>query len=151
MSQVKLILSEDVSNLGRAGDLVSVKPGYARNHLVPLGKAIPATAGRIQELEHHKRVVAEKLARDIKNHQAMRDRIQNLDLEVAAKAGEEGKLFGSVTAVQIAELLLEKGIEIDRRKIELAEPIKELGEHGVPIRIHREVIATVKVKVVASD
>jgi large subunit ribosomal protein L9 len=151
MGQVKLILQENVPNLGDAGDLIAVKPGYARNFLVPQGKAIPATDARIRESEHIKRVVAEKIARELKTHTAMRDRIGNLEIEVSAKAGEEGKLFGSVTTPQIVELLAEKGVEIDRRKIELDEPIKTVGEHQVPIRLHRDVIATLKVKVSAAD
>ncbi len=151
MAQVKLILKEDVPSLGEAGELVSVKPGFARNYLIPQGKALLATEERVNELEHHRRVVAEKIAREMKDHQAARDRIQNVTLEVSAQAGEEGRLFGSVTAPQIAELLAAKGIEIDRRKIELAEPIKDVGEHEVTVRLHREVRAALKVVVSAAE
>lgn len=147
MAQVKVILRESVQNLGEAGDLVSVKPGFARNYLVPQGKAIHATASKVNELEHHKRVVAERVARELKDLQALRDRIQSLQLEVSARVGEEGKLFGSVTSQQIAEMLAEKGYEIDRRKIALADPIKEAGDHEVPVRLHRDLTATVKVRV----
>jgi large subunit ribosomal protein L9 len=151
MGQVKLILREDVPKLGHAGEVVSVKPGYARNFLLPHGKAALASEAKVNELEHHKRLIAEKVARDLKDLNAARDRLEQLQLEVEAQAGEEGRLFGSVTAIQIAELIGEKGIEIDRRKIDLAEPIKEVGDHSVPIRLHREVIANVKLKVTAAE
>jgi len=151
MGQVKLILREDVPKLGHAGEVVSVKPGYARNFLLPQGKAALASEAKVKELDHHKRLIAEKVARELKDFTATRDRLEQFLLEVEAKAGEEGRLFGSVTAMQIAELIGEKGIEIDRRKIELAEPIKEVGEHIVPIRLHREVIARVSLKVTAAE
>ena len=151
MGQVKLILREDVPKLGHAGEVVSVKPGYARNYLLPQGKAALASEAKVKELDHHKRLIAEKVARELKDFTATRDRLEQFLLEVEAKAGEEGRLFGSVTAMQIAELIGEKGIEIDRRKIELAEPIKEVGEHIVPIRLHREVIARVSLKVTAAE
>ena len=151
MGQVKLILREDVPKLGHAGEVVSVKPGYARNFLLPQGKAALASEAKVKELDHHKRLIAEKVARELKDFTATRDRLEQFLLEVEAKAGEEGRLFGSVTAMQIAELIGEKGIEIDRRKIELAEPIKEVGEHSVPIKLHREVIANVKLKVTAAE
>ena len=151
MGQVKLILREDVPKLGHAGEVVSVKPGYARNFLLPQGKAALASEAKVNELQHHKRLIAEKVARDLKDLNAARDRLEQLQLEVEAQAGEEGRLFGSVTAIQIAELIGEKGIEIDRRKIDLAEPIKEVGDHSVPIRLHREIIAKVKLKVTAAE
>lgn len=151
MDQVKVILREDVTSLGDAGAVVSVKPGYAFNFLLPQGKAILASEGKLRELEHHKRVVAEQVARERKQLDSARDRLQQVVLEITAQAGEEGRLFGSVTAIQIAELLAAKGHEVDRRKIQLDEPIKELGEHEVGIRLHRDVIAKLKVKVVAAE
>ncbi len=151
MGQVRLILREDVMRLGHAGDVVEVKPGYARNYLLPQGKAILATRSNVNELEHHKRVVAERVARDRSALEALRDRIESLQLKVSAQAGEEGKLFGSVTALQIAELLAEKGVEIDRRKIAPTQPIKELGEHLVPIRLNHELTAQIKVVVAAAE
>ncbi len=151
MANVKLILREEVANLGEAGDLVSVKPGYARNFLIPQGKAIPATESRVKELEHHQRVVAEKVARELKALKVVVDQLESLTLETTAKAGEEGKLFGSVTAAQIAELLGEKGYEVDRRKILLDEPIKEVGEHSVPIKLHTDLVAKLTIKVAAEE
>ena len=151
MGQVKLILRESVPSLGEAGDLVSVKPGYARNYLIPQGKAIFATESNVQEFEHHKRVVAGKVAKELKEFGAVKARIESLSLEVKARVGEEGKLFGSVTAQQLAEQLKEKGFAIDRRKIVLDEAIKSLGEHTVQIRLRGELSAEVKVVVTAVE
>ena len=151
MAHVKLILREDVASLGNAGEVVSVKPGFARNYLLPQGKAIPATDANVSELEHHKRVVLERVTRERRVFEAQRDRLQAQLLQFTAQAGEEGKLFGSETASQIAEQLAAKGIEIDRRKIQLEEPIREVGEHTVSIRLHREIVANVKVKVTAAE
>jgi large subunit ribosomal protein L9 len=151
MDHVKVILREDVTSLGDAGAVVSVKPGYAFNFLLPRGKAILASEAKLKQLEHDKRVVAEHIARERKTLEAQRDRLSAVLLEVSVQAGEEGRLFGSVTAIQIAELMAAKGHEVDRRKILLDEPIKELGDHEVGIRLHRDVVAKVKVKVVAAE
>jgi len=151
MALVKLILQEEVHGLGEAGDVVEVKPGYARNYLVPQGKASQASAAKIQELEHHKRQIAEKVAKQLKDLQKTKKQLEKLALEFKAKAGEEGKLFGSVTPAQVAELLAEKGFEIDRRKLGMAEPIKELGEHTVELRLHGGVAASLKIVVAAED
>ena len=151
MRHVKLILQESVPSLGEAGELVSVRTGYARNYLIPRGKAIVATESNVKRLEHQKRVVAEKVAKELKELGALRDRLRQLTLEVTAQAGEEGKLFGSVTAANVAELLAAQGFEIDRRRIDLAEPIKALGEHSVSVKLHREVVAEVRVRVTAAQ
>ena len=151
MSAVKLILTESVHNLGEAGDVVSVKPGFARNFLLPQGKAIPATESRVKELEHHRRIVAEKAAKELKDLRTRKDQIEALALEISARAGEGGRLFGSVTSAQIAELLATRGFEIDRRRIELREGIKQVGEHAVPVKLHRDVVARIKLKVVAVE
>ena len=151
MAQIQLILSEDVPNLGDAGDLVKVKPGFARNFLLPQGKAMLATDERVAEVEHHKRVIGERVAREMKDLEATKKKLEKLELEVEMQAGAEGKLFGSVTNAAIAELLAAKGFEIDRRKITLAEPIKTLGEHTVPLKLRGTVVAEIKLTVVASD
>jgi large subunit ribosomal protein L9 len=151
MSQIKVILRQDVASLGDAGSVVAVKPGYAFNFLLPQGKAILASEEKLKALEHHKRVVSEQVARERKGLEAERDRLSQVVLEIPAQAGEEGRLFGSVTAIQIAELLAAKGHTVDRRKLLLEEPIKELGEHEVGIRLHRDVVAKVKVKVIAAE
>ena len=150
MANVKLILKEDVGGLGRAGDVVSVKPGYAKNFLVPQGKATAASEAKIREVEHLKRQIAEKVAKQLSDLRKSAKALEALQLEVRAKAGDEGKLFGSVTSAQVAELLAARGIEIDRRKIEL-EPIKELGDHVAAVRLHADVVAKVKVKVLAEE
>jgi large subunit ribosomal protein L9 len=147
MRHVKLILTDSVAGLGEAGDLVDVKVGFARNFLLPKQKAILATESKVRELEHHKRVVTEKVAKEMKSLEAVRGRLQSTALEVTARVGDEGRLFGSVTAAQIVELLAEKGFEIERRRIALEEPIKEAGEHRVSIRLHRDVIAEVALTV----
>jgi large subunit ribosomal protein L9 len=147
MANVKLILKESVAGLGRAGDVVEVKPGFAKNFLVPEGKAVQASAAKIREVEHLKRQIAEKLAKELADVRKSKQALEALQLEVKAKAGEEGKLFGSVTAAHVADLLAARGIEIDRRKIDLGEPIKEVGDHTVTVRLHSEVSATVRLKV----
>jgi large subunit ribosomal protein L9 len=151
MALVRLILREDVVALGDAGDVVDVKPGYARNYLLPQGKAILATAARVNELEHHKRVIAEQLARQLKELKAVKQKLEGQVLEFRAQAGEEGRLFGSITAQQLAEQLAEKGMDVDRRKIVLAEPIKNVGEHTVSIRLQGDLTADVKVRVEAAE
>ena len=120
MSQVKLILTESVHSLGEAGDLVTVKPGYARNFLLAQGKALIATETRVKEFEHHKRVLAEKVAKEMKDFEVAKKHLEGVTLEVSAHAGAEGKLFGSVTSARIGDLLAEKGFEIDRRRITLS-------------------------------
>jgi large subunit ribosomal protein L9 len=146
-SSTKVILREDVAKLGEAGAVVSVKPGYARNYLVPMGKAIPATESSVKQVEHHRRVISDKLAKELKDVAAVGQKLGKLTIEVSRRAGEDGKLFGSVTSQNIADLIAAKGLEIDRRKIQLGEAIKEVGEHKVEIRLHREVSASVKVVV----
>jgi len=147
MSSVKLILREEVGRLGRAGDLVSVKPGYARNFLLPQGKAMIATEAKVKELEHHKRVIADKQAKELKDVNAVAHKLRSMVIEASRRAGEDGKLFGSVTTQNIADLIAEKGIEVDRRKIQRSDSIKEVGEHEVEIKLHPEVTATVKLVV----
>lgn len=151
MAQVKVILREDIPRLGDAGEVVSVRPGFARNFLLPQGKAILATESSVKALDHHQRVIADRLSREKKTLEGEKARIEAIQLEIAVQVGEEGKLFGSVTAAQIAELLAAQGVSVERRKIELGEPIKEVGEHRVPLRLHREVVAQVRLNVRAAS
>ncbi len=148
MANVKLILVESIHSLGQAGDLVSVKPGFARNYLLPQGKAMLATEGRVKELEHKRRIAEEKAARELQDLQAVKKQLEALSIEIGARAGESGKLFGSVTTAQIAERIEAAGLTVDRRRIELREPIKEVGQHAVPVRLLRELVAQVTVTVV---
>jgi len=151
VARVKVILREDIPRLGDAGEVVDVRPGFARNFLLPQGKAILATESSVTALEHHQRVIGEKVTRERKALEAEKARIEAVVLEIAVQVGEEGKLFGSVTSAQIAELLAEKGVAIDRRRLELPEPIKEAGEHRVPLRLHRELVAQVRLTVKAAE
>ena len=150
MAQVKLILREDVDNLGEAGDVVTVKPGYARNYLLPQGKASLATEARVREMEHHRRAIADAQAKALKDLDAARKKIEGQVVEVFAPAGAEGKLFGSVTMQQVADQLTAKGFEVDRRKLVADSVIKNVGEHEVGLRLHREMVARIKVIVRAS-
>lgn len=151
MGQVQIILREDVGSLGKAGDVVSVKPGYARNFLLAQGKAMLATQSRVRLLEHQQRMINDKLVKERKDLEVLKQRLESTRLEFSAQAGEEGKLFGSVTVQQLAEQLAEKGFEVDRRKLTLDEPIKTLGEHTVAIRLGHERVAEVVVVVTASE
>lgn len=145
---MEVILREDVKSLGKAGDLVRVKPGYGRNYLLPSGLAYEATEG------NKKRIAAETRARSTRAEaerteaQAQAARLGAVELTITGKAGEEGKLFGSVTASDIAEALAAKGFEVDRRRIELDQPIKALGRHTVGVRLHADVRAEIRVDVV---
>lgn len=151
MGQIQVILSEDVHALGDAGEVVTVKPGFARNFLIPQGKALLATAERVNEVEHKKRVINDRLAKQLTDLNAVKAKLDATVLEIAAQSGDEGKLFGSVTAQNLADLLAEKGLDVDRRKIQLSEPIKTLGEHTVAIRLRSDVIAEFKVTVIAAS
>ncbi len=148
---VEVILTEDISTLGSAGEVVRVRPGYARNFLLPQGKAMLATKGRVRELEHKRRVIEEKIRKEVGVHELVAKRLEQTELEFQVLAGEEGKLFGSITNADIAGRLGEQGIKLDRRKIELVEPIKQLGEYKVTLKLHPEVSTQIRVKVVASD
>jgi len=145
---MKVILTEDVTSLGSAGETITVKDGYARNYLIPNGKALRTTTQNIKSFEHQKRLVQAKLNKLKKEAESLVDKIESVSCTVAKASGEEDKLFGSVTAVDIQKSLQNEGIEIDKRKIILSDPIKCLGIITVPIKIHPEVTANLKVWVV---
>jgi large subunit ribosomal protein L9 len=144
---MKLILTENIETLGHIGDIVKVAPGYARNYLLPKKFAIEATEKNAKALEHVKRQMAYKKDKVTESARLMVARLEELTVTLPHQAGIEGKLFGSVTNMEIAAFLKEKGIEVDRKKIVLAEPIKSLGEYSVPVKLHPEVTATLKVSV----
>ena len=146
---VEVILREDVPNLGAIGQIVRVRPGYARNYLFPRGLAVEASRKNMAELEHHKRVIAVKADRDRKAAEGVAAKLEGLTVTVRARAGEEGRLFGSVTNIDVERLLAAKGHTVDRRRIVLAEPIKELGTFPVTIQVGRDIRATVQVIVEA--
>lgn len=147
---MKVILCRDVEQVGRAGEIVDVERGFSMNYLFPRGLAIRATTRNIKELEHRKRLVAERLAREKKKALALKEALEGLSVRIAREAGEEDKLFGSVTARDIAAALLDEGYEVDHRNILLERPIKHLGIYHVDVRLAPEVVAKVKVWVVAA-
>jgi len=145
---MKVILTEDVAHLGSAGDMLKVKDGFARNYLIPKTMAVIATTENVKHLEHQKRQIQAKLSKLKKDSESLAQRIENISCTIARAAGEEDKLFGSVTSADIYAGLKNEGIEVDKKKILLDEPIKSLGIFSVPIKVHSEVTANLKVWVV---
>jgi large subunit ribosomal protein L9 len=148
---VEVILRDDVPNLGKIGDVVRVKPGFARNYLLPRGLAIAASGKNLRVLEHQRRVISSKAERDRKTAESQAKQVDGVELHVQARAGDEGRLFGSVTNLDIERLLAARGIVVDRRRIELEEPIKQLGTYAVVVQVGRDVRATIRVVVEAGE
>jgi large subunit ribosomal protein L9 len=148
---MQVILKEDVPNLGRSGDVVNVKPGYGRNYLIPRGLAVFATAKNVSRIEHEKRVIESRSAKLLKDAQAVKDRLEQLSINIARPVGAGDKLYGSVGARDIADALKEQGVPVDHRKIQLADAIKSLGMFTVDIKLARDVVAKLKVWVVAKE
>lgn len=146
---VQVILNEDVLNLGRTGDVVRVRAGFARNFLLPRNLAVEANPKSLRAFEHHKRIAMHKREAQKTEATTLKQKLEALTLTIGAHAGEEGKLFGSVTNIDIERALREKGFNVERRKIQLAEPIKQLGEFTVPVKLQPEVEASLKVEVKA--
>jgi large subunit ribosomal protein L9 len=146
---MEVILREHVDNLGRRGEIVKVADGYARNYLLPRKLALPATAGNKQQIERERAKFEAREAEEKGLAEALAARLGSIEIEIVRKVGETDALYGSVTSADVAEALMAKGFEIDRRKLQLAEPIKKLGEYEVPLRLHREVTVPIKVKVAA--
>ena len=144
---MKLLLKEDVDGLGFCGDEVEVKDGYGRNFLIPKGKALLATPNNLKAFNHQKRVVQGKLTKVIAAAQGIADEIKKVTCLVQKKVGDTGKMFGSVTAQELADLLKAQGVDVDRRKIQIAEPIKKAGEYKIPIKLHSNVTAEIKLVV----
>lgn len=144
---IEVILKEHVEHLGERGDVVKVAPGYARNYLLPRKLALAVTLGNKKQIEHEKKAAAAKAAEERAVAQALATRFAQTELSFTRRAGENSQLFGSVTSADIAEALAAQGFEVDRRKIQLADAIKVVGEYSVPVRLHREVTAQVKVHV----
>ncbi len=147
---MEVILREDVPGLGIIGEVVRVKPGYARNFLLPRGIAVEADQRRVKELEHHKRIIEAKKGRERSGWEERAGQLDGTALETEARASKRGRLFGSVSSADIAALLADKGYEIDRRQIMLAEPIKRTGTHEVGVRVGQDVRASVTVEVKAA-
>jgi large subunit ribosomal protein L9 len=153
MKNIKLILRKDVENLGATGDVVTVKQGFARNYLLPRGDAFEATAGNVRRLEEEQRRGEARAKRDYLEAKRRASQLESISLTFKANAGEESKLFGSITSGDIHEQLQEQSLdfEIERRQIMLEEPIKALGVYSVPIRLHGEVRPEIKVWVIKAD
>src|SRR5689334_748148 len=148
---MQVILKEDIHNLGKSGELVTVKPGFGRNYLLPQGKAVAATRKNVSQLEHEKKLIAARNAKLMKDAQGIADRLASIEVTIQRQAGEEDKLFGSVSSRDVEEALAEKGVKIDRRKIDLAEPIRTLGVFTVDLKLAHDVTGKIKVWVVAKQ
>ena len=147
-NQIKVLLKNDVVNLGTGGEVVRVRPGFARNFLLPRGLAVPATAGNLARVEDLKRHVASQAKLELEQANAAAAQIGGVSVTIARAVGEEGKLYGSVSTKDIEDAFAAQGVKIDRKKIVSADPIKSLGSFEVPIKLHGNVTATLKVNVV---
>ena len=145
---MEVILREHVDNLGRRGEIVKVADGYARNFLLPRKLALPATAGNRKHVERERKIMEAREAEEKGQAEAIAARLAAIDISITRRVGETDQLYGSVTAADIADFLKAKGFEIDRRKLILPEPIKSVGDHNVPLKLHREVTVPLVVKVV---
>jgi len=148
---MEVILREHVDNLGRRGEIVKVTAGYARNYLLPRKLALAVTEANKRQIEREREAADVREVEEQQQAQAFRQRLMEVEVEIARRVGENDTLYGSVTSADIAQALHAKGFEIEKRKIQLPEPIKALGEATVPVKIHREVTAQVKVKVIAEQ
>jgi large subunit ribosomal protein L9 len=145
---MEIILREHVEHLGKRGEIVKVADGYARNYLLPRKLALPVTDGNRKHVERERRIVEAREMQEKGEAEAFASRLAAVDITIARRVGDTEQLYGSVTASDIADLLKEKGFEVDRRKLILPEPIKAIGEHDVPLKLHREVTIPLKVRVV---
>lgn len=148
MAHTRVLLREDVDDLGARGEIVRVRAGYARNYLLPRNLAVEATAGNVRGIEQERAALLRKEAKERATAESQSQQMSSLVLEFKRKAGEQGALYGSVTSMDLAEALQERGYEIDRHRIHLREPLKRLGDYTVPVRLHREVTTDLQVRVV---
>lgn len=144
---MRVILKQEVANLGEAGDVVNVKPGYGRNYLIPRGLAMPASEGSLKQAEHQQRLAKAIRRQQLEAAQELGQKITATSITIRREAGEDDRLFGSVTNRDIADELASEGIEVDRRTIQLEDNIRTLGLFQVPVRLHRDVTANVRVYV----
>lgn len=148
---MEVILKEDIVNLGKIGDVVRVRDGYARNYLLPRGLVLVANKKNLKTYDHHKKMVGEQKQKVVRQAQSAADQLATVSLVIPMKVGEEGRLFGSVTGIQIEKALKAQGLNVDRRKIQLAEPIKSAGDHEVPIRLSADLTVPLKISVVSDS
>jgi len=146
---MEVILREDIPNLGKIGEVVRVRDGFARNYLLPRGLVLVANKRNLKTFQHQKKMVADQKQRFLRQAQSVSNELAGVSLTIPMRTGEEGKLFGSVTNIQIEKALKAKGLDVDRRKIHLVEPIKTLGDFEVPVRLTAELTVPLKVSVVA--
>lgn len=147
-TQISVVLQKDVDNLGVGGDVVRVRPGYARNYLIPRGLALPATSGNLSRVEALKKAALARAAEVLAGAQALKGKLEKVSVKIERAVGDDNKMYGSVTTKDIEEAYAALGIEIDRKKVSLGEPIKALGLSEVKIRLHKDVDATLRVEVV---
>lgn len=148
---MEVILKEDIANLGKIGEVVRVRDGYARNYLLPRGLVLVANKKNLKTFEHQKKIVADQKQKIVRQAQAVSNQLATVAVVIPMKVGEEGRLFGSVTTMQIEKALKAKSINVERRKIHLNEPIKTVGDYEVPIRLSADVTVPLKVSVVAES
>jgi large subunit ribosomal protein L9 len=146
-----VILREDVRHLGYVGDVISVKPGYARNYLFPRGLAVHADARQMNRLDHEKRIIEAKLQKTRADAERLSERFRGFGLVVKKAAGDTDKLFGSVTTMEVESLLNDKGFEVERRQIIMSENLKTIGSHKIQLRLHRDVVIDLNVEVIRDE
>ena len=148
---MEVILKEDIANVGKIGEVVRVRDGYARNYLLPRGLVLMANKKNLKTFEHQKKLVADQKEKVMRQAQGAADQLTSVALVISMKAGEEGRLFGSVTNMQLEKALKAKGLNVDRRKIHLDEPIKTVGEYEVPVRLAADLTVSLKISVVSES
>jgi large subunit ribosomal protein L9 len=148
---VEVILKEDIENLGKIGEVVRVRDGFARNYLLPRGLVLEANKKNLRLFEHQKKIVADQKQKIMKSAQAVGEQLSGVELTIPMRAGEEGRLFGSVTNMQLEKALKERGLNVDRRKIQLEQPIKTLGDYEIPVRLSAELTVMLKLSVVPEE
>jgi len=148
---MEVILKEDIANLGKIGEVVRVRDGYARNYLLPRGLVLEANKKNLKTFDHQKKLVADQKQKILRQAQAVGDRLTGTSIAIPMRVGEEGRLFGSVTSIQIEKALKAQGLNVDRRKIHLDEPIKTVGDYEVPVRLSADLTVALKVSVVSQE
>jgi large subunit ribosomal protein L9 len=148
---MEVILKEDIANVGKIGEVVRVRDGYARNYLLPRGMVMMANKNNLKTFEHQKKIVADQKQKIMRHAQSIGEQLNGVRVSITMRAGEEGKLFGSVTNIHIEKALKVQGVDVDRRKIHLDEPIKTLGDFNVPVRLTAEITVPITVSVIPED
>lgn len=145
---MEVILQEDISTLGKAGEIVKVRDGFARNYLFPQKKAILADRSNVRQLDHHKKVIANRQGKIVKAANELKSKLEGVLISLSKEAGEEDKLFGSVTSMEIVDQLKNQGFHVEKRMVHLQDPIRSLGDFEIPVKIYTDIVATVKLSVV---